>query len=591
MRAVFRLLIIGWLVHSACATSLAAASSLAEPAPLTLSIGISAETANNLPEDLLEKTISSISADLPETSIKIITLSERELHQKISGREVELFISSAEFFRQNKMQGVRDIAALISKQAPDPNHVDGSVILVDTQRVGLQHLEQLNGKTLLVNPAFGSSYLHYLFGEDESPKIGRIVEKRTSIPQLIDALLLGQADALVLPACKLEELAEISALNTSRLRVLDSKQYPQLHCFNSTSLYPGTTIAITPAAPSGIIRPITSAVLAMTPTSNGLLWSVASNYSRIDALLKKLDLDENAELRRWSLPRLWNEYLSWFIVAILSLLGLCLHSFVVSYLVRHRTQELSDALNRQRELEMETRSASTRLEKLQRIGIINQMGSIFAHEIRQPLSAIGCFAYSHRRLIERRGSRQDMLEAIEAIEKETDRSEAIVERIRTYVREHKRRLKSCPWDILIDDAIASFKTSSRIPIPVRWINKTDGRVLTDPFEMELVIVNLLRNSAQAQSSIDQPEIQLDLTQKEPSLCLVITDNGPKLPKEALQELVGNFGSGKPQGFGMGLMVVQSIIESQNGTMTLSSSRLGGLAVTIELPEVTDESLD
>ena len=223
MRAVFRLLIIGWLVHSACATSLAAASSLAEPAPLTLSIGISAETANNLPEDLLEKTISSISADLPETSIKIITLSERELHQKISGREVELFISSAEFFRQNKMQGVRDIAALISKQAPDPNHVDGSVILVDTQRVGLQHLEQLNGKTLLVNPAFGSSYLHYLFGEDESPKIGRIVEKRTSIPQLIDALLLGQADALVLPACKLEELAEISALNTSRLRVLDSK--------------------------------------------------------------------------------------------------------------------------------------------------------------------------------------------------------------------------------------------------------------------------------------------------------------------------------------------------------------------------------
>lgn len=100
-----------------------------------------------------------------------------------------------------------------------------------------------------------------------------------------------------------------------------------------------------------------------------------------------------------------------------SLLGLCLHSFVVSYLVRHRTQELSDALNRQRELEMETRSASTRLEKLQRIGIINQMGSIFAHEIRQPLSAIGCFAYSLRRLIERRGSRQDMLEAIEAIEK------------------------------------------------------------------------------------------------------------------------------------------------------------------------------
>ena len=98
-----------------------------------------------------------------------------------------------------------------------------------------------------------------------------------------------------------------------------------------------------------------------------------------------------------------------------------------------------------------------------------------------------------------------MLEAIEAIEKETDRSEAIVERIRTYVREHKRRLKSCPWDILIDDAIASFKTSSRIPIPVRWINKTDGRVLTDPFEMELVIVNLLRNSAQAQSSIDQPK--------------------------------------------------------------------------------------
>lgn len=124
-----------------------------------------------------------------------------------------------------------------------------------------------------------------------------------------------------------------------------------------------------------------------------------------------------------------------------------------------------------------------------------------------------------------------MLEAIEAIEKETDRSEAIVERIRTYVREHKRRLKSCPWDILIDDAIASFKTSSRIPIPVRWINKTDGRVLTDPFEMELVIVNLLRNSAQAQSSIDQPEIQLDLTQKNTAYALSLRTMGPNCQRK------------------------------------------------------------
>ena len=120
MRAVFRLLIIGWLVHSACATSLAAASSLAEPAPLTLSIGISAETANNLPEDLLEKTISSISADLPETSIKIITLSERELHQKISGREVELFISSAE---SSLVLGL----SIVSIVPTSPAHNDTSV--------------------------------------------------------------------------------------------------------------------------------------------------------------------------------------------------------------------------------------------------------------------------------------------------------------------------------------------------------------------------------------------------------------------------------------------------------------------------------
>lgn len=64
------------------------------------------------------------------------------------------------------------------------------------------------------------------------------------------------------------------------------------------------------------------------------------------------------------------------------------NSVRVSQLVRRRTRLLVEALDTQEHLKNEVREAGEHLERLERIGVIGQLSTIFAYEMRQPPGAI-----------------------------------------------------------------------------------------------------------------------------------------------------------------------------------------------------------
>lgn len=76
------------------------------------------------------------------------------------------------------------------------------------------------------------------------------------------------------------------------------------------------------------------------------------------------------------------------------LVGLALfgHSLLMSALVRRRTKALTQALSREIELKKATDIANDKLQSMSRVLIISQLGSLIAHEIRQPLAAIDAYA-------------------------------------------------------------------------------------------------------------------------------------------------------------------------------------------------------
>ena len=120
------------------------------------------------------------------------------------------------------------------------------------------------------------------------------------------------------------------------------------------------------------------------------------------------------------------------------------------------------------------------------------------------------------------------------------------------------------------------------------IRGSDGLIFTgSQMHLDEVLQNLIENGCKWCNA------QLQLTAyftRHPvtghgQLSLVVEDDGPGVPKEKYQYVLGrgNRGDEKTPGTGLGLDIVRRIVNDYGGEIMLSRSDLGGLAVTISLP--------
>ena len=77
--------------------------------------------------------------------------------------------------------------------------------------------------------------------------------------------------------------------------------------------------------------------------------------------------------------------------------------------MKKRTAQLRKSISERIQLEEKAKDANHRLETLQRIGVVNQLSAIFAHEMRQPLGAISLYLEGLRTMILEGGSKRESL--------------------------------------------------------------------------------------------------------------------------------------------------------------------------------------
>jgi len=109
-------------------------------------------------------------------------------------------------------------------------------------------------------------------------------------------------------------------------------------------------------------------------------------------------------------------------------------------------------------------------------------------------------------------------------------------------------------------------------------------------EIEQVLLNLLKNSAQAMtvesSEIDKPKIIIRTRTADPYLIIEVEDNGPGIEEGKIENLFDPFFTTKEKGHGtgLGLSVSYFIIKNKHkGEISSRISDSGGLLFTIKLP--------
>ncbi|HHP7240161.1 MAG TPA: PAS domain-containing sensor histidine kinase [Cyclobacteriaceae bacterium] len=106
------------------------------------------------------------------------------------------------------------------------------------------------------------------------------------------------------------------------------------------------------------------------------------------------------------------------------------------------------------------------------------------------------------------------------------------------------------------------------------INPSDLQIYIDMQQIEQVIINLVKNSIQALSDMDDPEKEKQMTIKanaeNEKVILCVSDNGPGIEEEALKKIFIPFFTTKKNGSGIGLSLSKQIMRIHKGSISVNS---------------------
>lgn len=537
-------------------------------------------------------TLEALARRFGAYQILDVSLTMDELESAVSSRQVDIFISSAGFYWRTTRLGAVAVASLASAAYSNPNAGEGSAFVVRADSPA-HKLADLKG--LRASVADRKGFAAYLLPMDYIARAGYDWEKFFSAVTetgpgdkartALHLLESGLTDVAVLRQCAFEKQIEGRPEWRSRFRVVGAQKTARGACLRSTDLYPSWVAAITPSTPPALSKAVVETLLDMPPTPSGHFWSVGTNFQKVDAMYRRLELGPYEYLRRWTFDRVWREYSALIVLVVMLAAGAVLHTARVTRLVAVRTAELKEALERERELKQLAAQTNARMEQLQRAGIVGQISSMIAHELRQPLGAVRLYLQSIRRLAQRGSLKPETLTAVvEKATQETERADRIIEDVRAYAKGRRHARSHTNLTAVVREAAASWRATGRLP-QVDVVLEADCDVFfeANALEWEIVVFNLIKNAAEACQSVDSPLVTVTLELLGPQKArLTVADNGPTLSDEAWERLTTPMMSSKAQGLGLGLAIVRGIVEAHGARLDFVANRTRGVTARIDL---------
>ncbi len=239
---------------------------------------------------------------------------------------------------------------------------------------------------------------------------------------------------------------------------------------------------------------------------------------------------------------------------------------------------------------IEARLHQMQLELLHvsRLSAMGQMSSTLAHEVNQPLTAIGNYIRAGLMMLEA-GDRIDPAKTRAVFEKagqQAARASAIIRNLREFVRKGDAVRRSENLTILVQEAMAL----ARLGIKDRGLKvrlQLDGEArwaLVNRVQIQQVLVNLIRNAIEAMADSPRRELVVATASGGAGLIEVsVADSGPGLSEKIADELFKPFMTTKPDGMGVGLAICQSIVEAHGGTIRAEFNPEGGTIFRFTLP--------
>ncbi|WP_084650044.1 ATP-binding protein [Stappia stellulata] len=255
--------------------------------------------------------------------------------------------------------------------------------------------------------------------------------------------------------------------------------------------------------------------------------------------------------------------------------------------LRDLNRRLVEEVEERRRVETELREAQSGLARASRLAAVGEMSAAVAHELNQPLAALGMFV-SGARLYQARGETGAVSENLDEIDALRLRMASLTQELKRLARPGESRIETV-------DLRECLKTSAKLVRPrieetgvALRLGLPEEALLasTAPLRVEQVLVNLLRNAIDACLATPDPRVEARAWRQDDQVLIEIADNGAGIPEDLRERIFEPFFSTKPaaSGLGLGLAISARIVDDLGGTLAIHDSDSGGAAFVLSLPQ-------
>ncbi len=246
-------------------------------------------------------------------------------------------------------------------------------------------------------------------------------------------------------------------------------------------------------------------------------------------------------------------------------------------ILKRDRETLSRMVNSQAEKLVDT---ATELEKAKRLSDIGALAATVAHELRNPLAAIGMAAHN----IGRKTDLPYIHKRLKKIKNKVNESDHIINNLLFYSRIRPPHREDVNINQILNNCLATVENQSRkeVSLVPDLDSIRDVVIEADGIQLKEVFNNILNNALHAIPS-QGGVIKITGRNGNGYIEIDITDNGDGMDKDTVDKIFDPFFTTKARGTGLGLSVSRQIIKLHRGDIEVSSEPGEYTSVLVRLP--------
>jgi len=227
----------------------------------------------------------------------------------------------------------------------------------------------------------------------------------------------------------------------------------------------------------------------------------------------------------------------------------------------------------------------SKLNRAQKKAAWGEVAVRMAHEIKNPLTPILLSAQRLRNLFLEKLDKNDSAiinKTTQTIMDQVASMDSMVSAFANYANTPEIQKTSSSLNSLINKSASLYDNHNDIRVDLE-LSGDLPKLKLDQDAISRVLINLIKNAIEAKKEKDKLNIKIksSISKKEGIVRLTIVDDGGGFPEDIIDKVFEPYITTKEKSGGLGLAIVQNIIEQHNGQIFASNVKPHGARITIE----------